>query len=311
VAGVGGNGGLPDIIGNRSLTGSAKNSITNIRSATAGGEGPSKNPQYGGMSKVGSQSRLAETKKNPGDEALATAVSKMMVSSHNNLTTTSSGLHPSPPKSGGGGLGAPTLEIDRVPSNAHLNVGMSQHNIMSPPPASIPTLRPGSVAAIAQETLKLLGRPRFQLHDFEIRNTLGTGSFGRVHLVKAQVSNKYFAMKVLRKNEIVKLRQVEHTINEKHILTMLDHPFLVGMLGTFQDSNNLYLVLEYVQGGELFSFLRKSGVSISSFSIKVPLICLTTNDFYSGSQIMWHVSMQPKSFPPLNTYTKWTSSTVT
>lgn len=69
-------------------------------------------------------------------------------------------------------------------------------------------------------------------------------------------------MKVLKKAEIIKLRQVEHTMNEKLILEQLDFPFLVKILGTFQDSNNLYLVLEYVQGGELFTYLRKSGVKI-------------------------------------------------
>lgn len=67
-------------------------------------------------------------------------------------------------------------------------------------------------------------------------------------------------MKVLKKSEVIKLRQVEHTMNEKLILEKLNHPFLVKMLGTFQDSTNLYLVLEYVQGGELFTYLRKSGV---------------------------------------------------
>ncbi|KAJ3246968.1 camp-dependent protein kinase catalytic subunit, partial [Borealophlyctis nickersoniae] len=90
-------------------------------------------------------------------------------------------------------------------------------------------------------------------------HTLGTGSFGRVHLVRLKSTGRHYAMKVLRKSEIVKLKQVEHTINEKKILEQLDFPFLVGMLGTFQDAHNLYLVLEYVQGGELFSYLRKSG----------------------------------------------------
>ena len=106
-----------------------------------------------------------------------------------------------------------------------------------------------------------VARLKVKLEDLDIRNTLGTGSFGRVHLVKHKATGKHYAMKVLRKNEIIKLRQVEHTLNEKHILEQLDFPFLVKLFGTFQDSNNLYLVLEYIQGGELFSFLRKSGVS--------------------------------------------------
>ncbi|KAJ3126785.1 camp-dependent protein kinase catalytic subunit [Irineochytrium annulatum] len=132
-----------------------------------------------------------------------------------------------------------------------------------PPQASRP-----SISALVQSSLSAVislspggqhTRNHFQLTDFKILNTLGTGSFGRVHLVKLVATQKHFAMKVLRKSDVVKLRQVEHTINEKHILERLDFPFLVGLLGAFQDDQNLYLVLEYVQGGELFSYLRRSG----------------------------------------------------
>ncbi|KXS21292.1 kinase-like protein [Gonapodya prolifera JEL478] len=100
---------------------------------------------------------------------------------------------------------------------------------------------------------------RLQLSDLEIGRTLGTGSFGRVHLVRHKSTGVYWAMKVLRKGEVVKLKQVEHTVNERGILEMLDHPFLVSMLGTSQDAANLYIVLEYISGGELFSHLRRCG----------------------------------------------------
>lgn len=103
---------------------------------------------------------------------------------------------------------------------------------------------------------------KFTLEDIQVLNTLGTGSFGRVHLTKHKASGQYFAMKVLKKLEIVRLKQVEHTMNEKSILEKLDHPFIVNMFGSFQDPHNLYIVLEYVSGGEMFSFLRRSGVSI-------------------------------------------------
>ncbi|KAJ1558100.1 camp-dependent protein kinase catalytic subunit [Nowakowskiella sp. JEL0078] len=101
--------------------------------------------------------------------------------------------------------------------------------------------------------------PKYNLDDFHIQNTLGTGSFGRVHLVRMKSTGKYYAMKVLRKSEIVKLRQVEHTINEKNILEQLDFAFLVNLHGTFQDSINLYFVMDFVSGGELFSYLRRVG----------------------------------------------------
>lgn len=108
-------------------------------------------------------------------------------------------------------------------------------------------------------------KPKLILTDFVISRTIGTGSFGRVHLVKEKSSNKYFAMKALTKADIVRNRQVEHTINEKKILELMDHPFLVSLHATFQDSKNLFLVLEYIQGGELFTFLRKSGVRPFAF----------------------------------------------
>ncbi|KAJ3295996.1 camp-dependent protein kinase catalytic subunit [Rhizoclosmatium sp. JEL0117] len=102
-------------------------------------------------------------------------------------------------------------------------------------------------------------KQKYNFADLSIDRTLGTGSFGRVHLVRLKTTGKYYAMKVLKKNEVVKMKQVEHTINEKNILEKLDYPFLVFMLGTIQDSHNLYFILEYVQGGEVFSFLRRSG----------------------------------------------------
>lgn len=110
---------------------------------------------------------------------------------------------------------------------------------------------------------------KYGLEDIKIDKTLGTGSFGRVHLVRLKSNDKFYAMKVLRKSDVVRLKQVEHTINERSIMAQLDHPFLIGLLATFQDSNNLYFVLEYIQGGELFSYLRKCGVSL--FVLKLRL----------------------------------------
>nr|CAG8530204.1 11470_t:CDS:2 [Entrophospora candida] len=80
----------------------------------------------------------------------------------------------------------------------------------------------------------------------------------QVHLVQSKYNNKFYAMKALKKSEVVRLKQVEHTNNEKHILEQVKHPFLINLWGTFQDSANLYMVMDYIVGGELFSILRKS-----------------------------------------------------
>ena len=65
-------------------------------------------------------------------------------------------------------------------------------------------------------------------------------------------------MKVLRKTEIVRLRQVEHVNAERYILSRVHHPFIVDLFATFQDSLNVYMLMSYVPGGELFTHLRRA-----------------------------------------------------
>ena len=102
---------------------------------------------------------------------------------------------------------------------------------------------------------------KYTLTDFQIQRTLGTGSFGRVHLVQSKHNQRYYAVKVLKKQQVVKMKQIEHTNDERKMLQRVKHPFLITLWGTFQDSKNLYMVMDFIEGGELFSLLRKSQVS--------------------------------------------------
>lgn len=101
-----------------------------------------------------------------------------------------------------------------------------------------------------------------KLSDFEVRGALGTGTFGRVLLVSLKTatpgSQNIFAMKVLRKSEIVRLRQVEHVNAERYILSRVRHAFIVDLFATFQDSLNVYMLMSYIPGGELFTHLRRA-----------------------------------------------------
>ncbi|RHY52462.1 hypothetical protein DYB37_008899 [Aphanomyces astaci] len=92
------------------------------------------------------------------------------------------------------------------------------------------------IPVIARPSSKLPGPLDITHFDFGV--TLGTGSFGRVRFAT---------------------HKVEHMISEKTILMCLDHPFIVNLAGTFQDTRCLYMVLEYVIGGEFFTHLRKAG----------------------------------------------------
>jgi len=105
--------------------------------------------------------------------------------------------------------------------------------------------------------------PNISLTDFELMDTLGTGSFGRVRLVKFLQAPAgtpiYYALKILKKSEVIYLKQVEHVKTEKKLLEQIMHPFIVNLMGAFQDEKNLYLMMEYIIGGEFFSHLRKAG----------------------------------------------------
>lgn len=70
-------------------------------------------------------------------------------------------------------------------------------------------------------------------------------------------TRKFYAVKIMNKETLVKLKQVEHICSERAILNEIGHPFIVNLLKTFRDDRNVYLLFEYVQGGEFFSHLRK------------------------------------------------------
>ncbi|GBE82373.1 cAMP dependent protein kinase [Sparassis latifolia] len=131
-----------------------------------------------------------------------------------------------------------------------------------------PTLSPDSprppLRHLEDEQSHLEKKGTLKLTDFEVRGTLGTGTFSRVLLVRLRnaaaspSSLNAFALKVLRKSEIVRLRQVEHVNAERYILSRVRHPFIVDCYATFQDSLNIYMLLSYVPGGELFTHLRRA-----------------------------------------------------
>jgi protein kinase A len=114
--------------------------------------------------------------------------------------------------------------------------------------------------AVQQQPQIRQTKGKYSLADFELQRTLGTGSFGRVHLVQSKHNQRFYAIKVLKKAQVVKMKQVEHTNDERRMLQEVKHPFLITLWGTFQDSKNLYMVMDFVEGGELFSLLRKSQV---------------------------------------------------
>jgi len=86
---------------------------------------------------------------------------------------------------------------------------------------------------------------------------IGKGSFGKEFQVRKKDNGQIYAMKVLNKKAIIKRGEVQHTLTEKNILKNLVHPFLVNLYFTFQTHDKLCFVMDFVNGGELFSHLQK------------------------------------------------------
>ena len=99
-------------------------------------------------------------------------------------------------------------------------------------------------------------------HDFEVLRLLGKGTFGQVYQVKKKDTKRIYAMKILSKKVIVKKNEIAHTIGERNILVTTAtnaSPFIIGLKFSFQTPADLYLVTDYMSGGELFWHLQKEG----------------------------------------------------
>jgi len=101
--------------------------------------------------------------------------------------------------------------------------------------------------------------PKVCLEDFDLLKVLGKGGFGKVMLVRKKGTTDIFAMKVLKKEAVIRRNQVAHTKTETHILKQIRHPFLTRMHFAFQSHGKLYMVLNYLPGGELFYRLKREG----------------------------------------------------
>ncbi|KAK8882623.1 hypothetical protein M9Y10_045265 [Tritrichomonas musculus] len=98
--------------------------------------------------------------------------------------------------------------------------------------------------------------PKLSLDQFQVIRTIGVGSFSHVDLCYHVPSENYCVLKVMSKQRLIELNQVEHVQSEREIIAMIHHPNVAIFYGSFQDHDSLYMMLEYIPGGEVFSHLR-------------------------------------------------------
>jgi len=114
--------------------------------------------------------------------------------------------------------------------------------------------------------VKRLGKPipftpktfdsTLSISDIRKHKMLGMGAFGKVWLATSRDTKKPYALKTITKRQLIDAGQVKGVLREKQIMASLEHPFILPLIGSFQDENFLYLLLPFQQGGELFNVVH-------------------------------------------------------
>eukprot|EP00276_Gloeochaete_wittrockiana_P003828 CAMPEP_0184646788 /NCGR_PEP_ID=MMETSP0308-20130426/3577_1 /TAXON_ID=38269 /ORGANISM="Gloeochaete witrockiana, Strain SAG 46.84" /LENGTH=459 /DNA_ID=CAMNT_0027077157 /DNA_START=65 /DNA_END=1441 /DNA_ORIENTATION=+ len=100
-------------------------------------------------------------------------------------------------------------------------------------------------------------RQKTTVKDFELLTIIGRGAFGEVRLVRKKDSGEILAMKKLRKSEMLRKDQVAHVKAERDLLVNADNPWVTNLHCSFQDEYFLYLIMEYLPGGDMMTLLMK------------------------------------------------------
>ncbi|CAL8463108.1 g2642 [Coccomyxa elongata] len=97
------------------------------------------------------------------------------------------------------------------------------------------------------------------IEDFEVIKPISRGAFGRVYLARKRTTGDLFAIKVMRKRDLIRKNLVENACFEKEIMSSANNPFIVRSYYSFTSKDNLYIVMEYISGGDTASLLRGMG----------------------------------------------------
>jgi serine/threonine protein kinase len=101
---------------------------------------------------------------------------------------------------------------------------------------------------------------RLSINDFESLAIIGRGAFGEVRLVRRKDNirtREVYALKSMKKDNMISKNQVHHIRAERDILTESENPWIVTLYYSFQDATHLYMVMEYLPGGDLMGLLMK------------------------------------------------------
>ena len=103
-------------------------------------------------------------------------------------------------------------------------------------------------------------REKQSIRDYESIAIIGRGAFGEVHVCREKKTDKIYAIKKIKKNILILKNQIIHVLNEQIFMSRAKSPWIVELKASFQEDDYLYLVMEYLPGGDLMNLLIKKDI---------------------------------------------------
>lgn len=173
----------------------------------------------------------------------------------------------------------PTNSVQKIQNR--LSTGLNHSRQMS----SMLTLIRPDTSSITRSISRL---------SFNFHYAIGKGGFGKVWKVDLKRSKTYYALKEMQKVRVISKRSVHSVMNERKILETLNHPFIVNMHYAFQDRENLYLVLDLKNGGDLRYQMAKNK-KFNELQVRFFICCLLAGLQYIHNNRIIHRDIKPEN----------------
>lgn len=111
-----------------------------------------------------------------------------------------------------------------------------------------------------EPNVQRMRKQKVNIEDFDTVAIIGRGAFGEVRVIRKKDTKEVYAMKTMRKKDMIVKNQVAHIRAERNLLALADNPWLVKLHFSFQDDTYLYLVMEYCPGGDLMTILMREDI---------------------------------------------------
>lgn len=141
-------------------------------------------------------------------------------------------------------------------------------------------------------------RKPVSIQDFEILKPISRGAFGKVYLAKKSATGDLFAIKVIKKDDMIRKNMISQVLAERHVLALSKNQFVVRLFYAFHSTDNLYLVMEYLVGGDLGCLLEAWGEFPEPMSISYMAEVVLALEYLHQNGII-HRDVKPDSNVPL------------